>query len=129
MRRCSSCRCWKGRPRASSRGWNWLTNSMSSVSSRLWPTSASARIPRAAMRRPRRSGRANPCGMKHIILFYDYVPDYLERRGGLRAAHFAHAVPAVERGELFLAGACTDEGPPLGVLVFKTENRETVEAF
>ena len=43
--------------------------------------------------------------MKHFLLFYDYVPDYLERRTAHRPAHFAHARAAVERGELFLAGA------------------------
>jgi hypothetical protein len=67
--------------------------------------------------------------MKHFLLFYDYVPGYLERRTAHRAAHFAHALPAVERGELFLAGACTDEGPPIGVLIFSVESRQTVEDF
>ncbi len=68
--------------------------------------------------------------MKHFLLFYDYVPDYMEKRGALRPAHFAHAMPYVERGELRLGGACTDEaGPPLGVLVFKIASREAVEDF
>jgi uncharacterized protein YciI len=67
--------------------------------------------------------------MKHFLLFYDYVPDYLERRTAHRAAHFAHALPAVDRGELFLAGACTDDGPPIGVLVFSVADRQTVEDF
>lgn len=67
--------------------------------------------------------------MSHFLLFYDYVPDYLERRKALRAAHFAHALPAVDRGELFLAGACTDEGPPIGVLVFAVSDRRVVEDF
>jgi uncharacterized protein YciI len=67
--------------------------------------------------------------MKHFLLFYDYVPDYLARRVPLRAAHFAHARQAVDRGDLFLAGACTDEGAPIGVLVFKAMDRRTVEAF
>jgi uncharacterized protein YciI len=67
--------------------------------------------------------------MKHFLLFYDYVPDYLERRTAHRAAHFAHALPAVDRGELFLAGACTDDGPPIGVLVFKVADRTIVEDF
>jgi uncharacterized protein YciI len=67
--------------------------------------------------------------MRHFLLFYDYAPDYLERRGAHRAAHFARALPAVDRGELFLAGACTDDGPPIGVLVFKVADRKTVEDF
>jgi len=67
--------------------------------------------------------------MKHFLLFYDYVPDYLERRKAHRAAHFAHAQPAIDRGDLFLAGACTDEGPPIGVIVFRVTDRGTVEDF
>ena len=67
--------------------------------------------------------------MKHYLLFYDYVPDYLERRTPHRAAHFDHARAAEARGELTLAGACTDEGRPIGVLVFKTADRSVVEAF
>jgi uncharacterized protein len=67
--------------------------------------------------------------MKHFILFYDYVSDYLERRTAYRAAHFAHVKPYLERDEMFLAGACTDEGPPIGVLVFKADNRAVPEAF
>jgi uncharacterized protein YciI len=66
--------------------------------------------------------------MKHFLLFYEYVPDYMERRTAFRPAHFAHARAANERGELFLAGACTD-GDPLGVLVFQAEDRALVEDF
>jgi uncharacterized protein YciI len=67
--------------------------------------------------------------MKHFLLFYDYVPDYLERRTPFRAAHFAHARAAQERGDLFLAGACTHEGAPIAVIVFQSASRETAEAF
>jgi uncharacterized protein YciI len=67
--------------------------------------------------------------VKHFILFYDYVPDYLERRGPLRAAHFAHARTFEARGELFIGGACTDEGAPIGVIVFKAADRNVVEEF
>ena len=67
--------------------------------------------------------------MKHFILFYDYVPDYLERRVEHRAAHFAHARPAAARGELFLGGACTDDRNPIGVIVFKVDDRKIVEDF
>ena len=67
--------------------------------------------------------------MKHFLLVYDYVPDYLERRAAHRAAHFAHARPAAARGELFLGGACTDEGPPIGVIVFNVAERRIVEDF
>jgi uncharacterized protein len=67
--------------------------------------------------------------VKHFLLFYEYVPDYLERRTAHRAAHFAHARPAADRGDLFLAGACTDAGTPIGVLVFSVDDRRTVEDF
>jgi uncharacterized protein YciI len=67
--------------------------------------------------------------MKHFLLFYDYAPDYLERRGALRPAHFAHVRPYVDRGEFILGGACTDEGPPIGAILFKVPSREIVEQF
>ena len=52
--------------------------------------------------------------MRHFILFYDYVPDYMERRAPLRAAHFAHARQFEARGDLVIGGACTDDtGPPI----------------
>jgi uncharacterized protein YciI len=66
--------------------------------------------------------------MKHFLLIYDYVPDYLTRRTAIRAVHFAHSRAALARGELQLAGACTD-GDPIGVLVFKTTDRSVVEEF
>jgi uncharacterized protein YciI len=67
--------------------------------------------------------------MKHFLLIYDYVPNYLERRTAYRPAHFALAQAAADRGDLFLAGACTDDGQPLGVLVFKAADRKVVEDF
>ena len=66
--------------------------------------------------------------MKHFLLIYFYVPDYMERRTAYRPAHFAHARAAADRDELFLAGACTD-GEPIGVLVFKAEDKKVVEDF
>ena len=67
--------------------------------------------------------------MKHFLLIYEYVPDYLDKRTPYRPAHFAAAKAAEARGDLFLAGACTDEGTPLGVLVFVAASRHVVEAF
>ena len=32
----------------------------------------------------------------HYVLFYDYVPDYLERRGALRDAHLAKIKGAID---------------------------------
>jgi uncharacterized protein YciI len=67
--------------------------------------------------------------MKHFLLIYEYVPDYMERRTAYRPQHFELAKAAVARGDLFLAGACTDEGQPLGVLVFTANDRALVEDF
>jgi uncharacterized protein len=66
--------------------------------------------------------------MKHFLLFYDNAPDYMERRGPLRRAHFEYAHRAKARGELILAGALAN--PPDGaVLVFQGETRAAAEAF
>jgi hypothetical protein len=64
----------------------------------------------------------------HWILFYDYVPDYMDRRAPLRPAHIAVAQAAVDAGTLVLAGAYAD--PPDGAaLVFRAEDVATVESF
>ena len=55
----------------------------------------------------------------HHILFYEVVPDYIERRTPFRAEHLGLARAAHEKGDLVMAGALTD--PPDGaVLVFRT---------
>lgn len=64
----------------------------------------------------------------HYLLFYDYVPDYLERRGELREAHVAHANAAVERGELFLGGAFADPADG-AVIVFSGDSPAVAESF
>jgi uncharacterized protein YciI len=46
--------------------------------------------------------------MAHYILFYDYVPDILEKRGPHRAGHLALAKEAVAGGAMVLAGAFAD---------------------
>lgn len=64
----------------------------------------------------------------HIILFYDYVEDILDRRGPFRDAHLAGARAALEAGELVSAGALGD--PPHGAaFVFRDVDPERVEAF
>lgn len=37
--------------------------------------------------------------MKHYVLFYEFAPDYFERRPKFRAEHLALAWAAVGRGE------------------------------
>jgi len=66
--------------------------------------------------------------MKHFLLFYDYVPDVLERRPQFRGAHLQHAWAAQQRGELVVAGALAD--PVDGaVLMFAGEDKQVAEAF
>jgi uncharacterized protein len=63
----------------------------------------------------------------HYLLFYDYVPDYMERRVPLRAAHIAHARASMARGDFVLGGAMAD--PPAGVLMFRGDSPAAAEAF
>ena len=66
--------------------------------------------------------------MRHFLLFYDFVPDYLERRPALRPGHLQLAREFQARGELVLGGAYAD--PVDGaVIVFLGENRSVVERF
>ena len=66
--------------------------------------------------------------MKHFILFYDYAPDYLERRGALRPAHVRLAQDSLARDELQLGGAYADPADG-AALVFKAATRDVVEEF
>jgi uncharacterized protein YciI len=64
----------------------------------------------------------------HYLLFYDVVPDYLDRRLPLRSAHLAHAQAAVRRGELVLGGALAD--PVDGaILLFCGDSPTAAETF
>ena len=66
--------------------------------------------------------------MKHYILFYEFVDDYLERRAEFRTAHLALAWKASDRGELVLGGALAN--PTDGaVIIFKGDSSEVVENF
>lgn len=64
----------------------------------------------------------------HWLLFYDYVPDYLERRGEFRPLHFEHAQAHRDRGEMLMAGAFADPADG-AVLAFRCEDRSVVEEF
>ena len=67
--------------------------------------------------------------MKHFLLIYQYVPDYLEKRAPLRPAHLDHAQASFARGELQLGGAVPQDEPPFGLLLFKAESASVAEAF
>jgi hypothetical protein len=62
------------------------------------------------------------------VLFYEYVADYLERRGDLRDAHFALAQPLIERGEMFLGGAFADPADG-AMIVFSGDSPAIAENF
>lgn len=66
--------------------------------------------------------------MKHFLLFYELVDDYLTRRGEFRDAHLGKAWQASEDGNLVIAGALanpTDQA----VLLFKGESSAVAEEF
>lgn len=64
----------------------------------------------------------------HYILFYNYTPDYLERRGEFRDLHLAHAKASIDRGEFFLGGAFADPADGAAI-IFKADSREVVEKW
>jgi uncharacterized protein YciI len=66
--------------------------------------------------------------MKHFLLFYDYIPDVLDRRPQFRGAHLKHAWAAQQRGEIVVAGALAD--PVDGaLLMFAGEDKSVAEDF
>ena len=64
----------------------------------------------------------------YLVLEYDLVDDYLERRPEFREEHLGLARTAHDRGELALAGALTDPSDR-ALLVWATEDEAVVEAF
>lgn len=66
--------------------------------------------------------------MKHFLLFYDFVPDYLERRPAFRAEHLKLAWRAANRGDIVLAGALADPADG-AVLMFAGDDSSAAEAF
>ena len=66
--------------------------------------------------------------MKHFLLFYDVVPDYVAKRDAFRDAHLSKAWAAHAKGELVLGGALAD---PIdgAVLLFRAESARVVEEF
>jgi uncharacterized protein YciI len=64
----------------------------------------------------------------HVVLFYDYVPDIVERRGPHREAHLARIAEWVADGRIVMAGALGD--PPTGAaIVFADMPVAAVEGF
>lgn len=66
--------------------------------------------------------------MKHFLLIYDVVPDYVARRAQFRDIHLRLGWEAVARGELVLGGALAD--PVDGaILLFQGDSPEVAEKF
>jgi uncharacterized protein len=64
----------------------------------------------------------------HFVLFYEFAPDYIDKREPVRAEHFRLAWEAQSRGELVLGGPFAD--PVDGaVIIFKCESRTIPERF
>lgn len=64
----------------------------------------------------------------HYILFYEYAPDYLERRGEYRDRHMALAKASIDRGEFFLGGAFAEPADGAAI-VFKGSSSKVAESF
>jgi uncharacterized protein YciI len=64
----------------------------------------------------------------HYILFYEYAPDYLERRGEFRDQHISLAKASIDRGEFFLGGAFAEPADGAAI-VFKGSSPKVAESF
>jgi uncharacterized protein YciI len=71
---------------------------------------------------------ASARGAVHFLLFYQFVPDYVQRRPPHRAEHLRLAWEAHGRRELILAGALA-EPVDAAVLLFEGENDAAARAF
>ena len=66
--------------------------------------------------------------MKHYILFYEFVEDYLQRRAEFRNEHLALAWKGSEGGEIVLGGALANPADG-AVLIFKGDSAAVAEEF
>ena len=64
----------------------------------------------------------------HYLLFYEFVPDYLERRAAFRDEHLRCAWAAHGRGELLLGGAYAEPADG-AALLFKGESPDVASRF
>jgi uncharacterized protein YciI len=64
----------------------------------------------------------------HYLLFYEFVDDYLSRRGEFRSAHLDLAWKASESGELVLGGALANPADG-AVVLFKGDSPAVAERF
>jgi len=66
--------------------------------------------------------------MRHYLLIYELVPDYVERRAQYRGEHLSKAWAAQARGELVLAGALADPADG-AVLLFQGDSPDAAQRF
>jgi uncharacterized protein len=66
--------------------------------------------------------------VKEFVVFYEFVDDYLERRGEHRAGHGAVVREAIEQGHLRLAGPYSDTADGC-MIIFRADERSVPEAF
>ena len=64
----------------------------------------------------------------HYLLTYQFVPDYLERRGQYRNEHLRLASESHTRGELVLGGAFADPADG-AALIFKADSIDAARRF
>ena len=64
----------------------------------------------------------------HYVLFYEFGPDYLQRRTAHRDEHLRLAWASQERGELLLAGALSDPADG-ALLVFQCDSPDVALRF
>ena len=64
----------------------------------------------------------------HYLLIYELAPDYLERRGALRADHLRLAWRSHDRGELVMGGALTDP-VDRALLLFEADSPDVARRF
>lgn len=64
----------------------------------------------------------------HFLLFYDVVPDFVERRKEFRQEHLALGWEAHARGELVLGGALAEPADG-AVLLFQGDSPAAAERF
>lgn len=64
----------------------------------------------------------------HYLLFYEFGPDYLQRRPEFRSEHLKMAWDAARREELVLAGAYADPADG-ALLLFQGDSPEVATRF
>jgi uncharacterized protein len=64
----------------------------------------------------------------HFLLFYEFVPEYLQRRAQYRAEHLRIAWASHDRGELILGGALAEPADG-AVLLFRGTDDRVARSF